>query len=92
MPKSSLTLTWLAQMSDRYGRTRIICTSVLGILFDDLAFLAVSRYASILPGGYWFLAVGSFLSGISGGRFILLPVRTRAQPVCHQELSQRLSP
>jgi MFS family permease len=78
-------------MSDRYGRTRIICTSVLGLFFDDLAFLAVSRYASILPGGYWFLAVGSFLSGVSGGNRCILPVRTQAQPVCHQALSQRLS-
>jgi MFS family permease len=55
------------QLSDRYGRTRIIGIGFLGLAFDDSVVILVSKYAQLFPGGYWFLLIGSVLSGVLGG-------------------------
>ncbi|KAJ7219467.1 major facilitator superfamily domain-containing protein [Mycena pura] len=62
-----LTTGWWGSFSDRYGRTRILGLTILGLLFNDFIFIFVTKNFRWLPGGYWFLLVGPILEGVLGG-------------------------
>ena len=62
-----LVLIAFAQLSDRVGRMNIQGLALVGILSTDLVFLLVYNCFERLPGGYWFLIVGSIIEGILGG-------------------------
>ncbi|KAF9500505.1 MFS general substrate transporter [Pleurotus eryngii] len=64
---SCLTTAWWGSFSDRYGRTRVIGISLLGLLMNDLNFIFVTRFFRYAPGGYWFLLVGPIIEGSVGG-------------------------
>lgn len=57
----------LMQLSDRYGRTRILTFCIFGMIMTDLSFIIVYHFYKILPGGYWFILVGPVLDGLLGG-------------------------
>ncbi|EKM55220.1 uncharacterized protein PHACADRAFT_143280 [Phanerochaete carnosa HHB-10118-sp] len=62
-----LTAAWWGSLSDRFGRIRTLSFAVFGLLMTDVNFLVVTRWHTVLPGGYWFLLVGPFLDGLLGG-------------------------
>ncbi|KAF4576704.1 hypothetical protein EYR36_004683 [Pleurotus pulmonarius] len=64
---SCLTTAWWGSLSDRYGRTRVMGISLLGLLMNDLNFIFVTRFFRYAPGGYWFLLVGPIIEGSVGG-------------------------
>ncbi|KAJ8699968.1 hypothetical protein PTI98_003040 [Pleurotus ostreatus] len=64
---SCLTTAWWGSFSDRYGRTRVMGISLLGLLMNDLNFIFVTRFFRYAPGGYWFLLVGPIIEGSVGG-------------------------
>ncbi|KAG5643210.1 hypothetical protein DXG03_001328 [Asterophora parasitica] len=64
---SCITTGWWGSFSDRYGRTRLLGFSVVGLLFTDFNFIFVSRNFQSLPGGYWFLVLGPIIEGSVGG-------------------------
>ncbi|KDQ33438.1 hypothetical protein PLEOSDRAFT_1091491 [Pleurotus ostreatus PC15] len=64
---SCLTTAWWGSFSDRYGRTRVMGISLLGLLMNDLNFIFVTRFFRYVPGGYWFLLVGPIIEGSVGG-------------------------
>lgn len=41
--------------------------SILGILLGDWIFIGVALFSNYIPGGYWFLVVGSVVDGCFGG-------------------------
>ena len=59
----------LVQLSDRYGRTRILTFCIFGMIMTDLSFIVVYHFYKILPGGYWFILLGPVLDGLLGGTF-----------------------
>lgn len=62
------------QLSDRRGRTFVICCALFGLFFQDLNFLAVTHFPNRVPGGYNTLLLGSFVEGLFGGLLIVLVV------------------
>ncbi len=56
-----------SQLSDRYGRTRILGCAVVGVLIMDLCFLSTFSFYEYIPGGYWFLLIGPIFEGFLGG-------------------------
>jgi len=64
---SCLTTAWWGCFSDRYGRTRVLSISAVGILLMDFNFIFVYLCSTRLPGGYWFLVVGPVIEGCLGG-------------------------
>ncbi|KAJ6497032.1 major facilitator superfamily domain-containing protein [Mycena vitilis] len=62
-----LTTGWWGAFSDRYGRTRILALTILGLLFNDVIFIFVTKNFQHIPGGYWFLIVGPLVEGALGG-------------------------
>ncbi|EGO24169.1 hypothetical protein SERLADRAFT_355952 [Serpula lacrymans var. lacrymans S7.9] len=64
---SCLTSAWWGSLSDRYGRTRLMCLAVTGLVALDINFLIVNLFADRLPGGYWFLIIGPLIDGCVGG-------------------------
>ncbi|KAI0957937.1 hypothetical protein AcW1_006164 [Taiwanofungus camphoratus] len=62
-----LTTAWWGSMSDRYGRTRVMGFSALGLLWADCSFILVCKFSKVLPGGYWFLVCGPLIDGLLGG-------------------------
>lgn len=55
------------QLSDRYGRIRILGFNVAGLLVSDLTFLIVATFWERLPGTYWWYALGPAVEGLVGG-------------------------
>ncbi|KAF8163650.1 major facilitator superfamily domain-containing protein [Crassisporium funariophilum] len=64
---SCITTGWWGAFSDRYGRTRVMGISVLGLLITDFNFIFVTLCFRHIPGGYWFLVVGPIIEGFLGG-------------------------
>ncbi|KAI0362392.1 MFS general substrate transporter [Trametes cingulata] len=64
---SCMTTAWWGGLSDRYGRTRVMSCSVVGILLTDVNLILVYFFHKQLPGGYFFLIVGPILEGLLGG-------------------------
>ena len=62
----------LPQMSDRYGRARILSCAVVGVLLMDMNFLCVFWFYDYIPGGYWFLITGPVVEGLLGGEYTAL--------------------
>lgn len=62
-----VTTGWWGAFSDRYGRTRVMGISILGLLLTDFNFIFTTRFWPHLPGGYWFLVVGPLVEGTLGG-------------------------
>ncbi|KAJ7063503.1 major facilitator superfamily domain-containing protein [Mycena amicta] len=62
-----LTTGWWGSFSDRFGRTKILGFTLLGLLFNDCIFIFVTKNFTWIPGGYWFLLVGPILEGCLGG-------------------------
>ncbi|KAG8916624.1 hypothetical protein FRC02_003701 [Tulasnella sp. 418] len=62
-----LTAPWWGELSDAYGRRRILMFTTLGVLFSESNLILVSFLHSSLPGGYWFLVLSSILDGAFGG-------------------------
>ncbi|KAJ7120490.1 major facilitator superfamily domain-containing protein [Mycena crocata] len=62
-----LTTGWWGSFSDRYGRTRILGLTILGLLVNDFNFITVTKNFQRIPGGYWFLIVGPIIEGCLGG-------------------------
>lgn len=56
------------QLSDRYGRTRILGLVACATIFEDLVFVFVSMYAKRLPGGYWSVLVDPLVMGLLGSK------------------------
>ena len=56
------------QLSDCYGRTRVLSCAVIGVLVMDLNFLSVFWFYNYIPGGYWFLVIGPVVEGAMGGK------------------------
>ncbi|KAH7099879.1 MFS general substrate transporter [Auriculariales sp. MPI-PUGE-AT-0066] len=64
---SCVTTAWWGQLSDRWGRTKIMRFVIAGMLFADFNFIAVSLWTDVLPGGYYFLIMSSVVDGLLGG-------------------------
>jgi MFS family permease len=64
---SCLTTAWWGSLADRFGRTSVMGISMLGLLANDLIFIATAFFVERLPGGYWFLILGFVLDGMVGG-------------------------
>ncbi|KAJ7087857.1 major facilitator superfamily domain-containing protein [Mycena epipterygia] len=62
-----ITTGWWGSISDRYGRTRILGLTILGLLITDLNFIFVTKNFQRIPGGYWFLIMGPIIEGCLGG-------------------------
>ncbi|KAF9053131.1 major facilitator superfamily domain-containing protein [Panaeolus papilionaceus] len=62
-----VTTGFWGSFSDRYGRTRVMGISILGLLFTDFNFIFVTLFSKHLPGGYWFLLTGPIIEGTLGG-------------------------
>ncbi len=62
------TLMSSLELSDRYGRTRVLGIAIFGLLFTDLNFISVTKFRRSLPGGYWFFIVGAIVEGCLGGK------------------------
>ncbi|KAH7912214.1 MFS general substrate transporter [Hygrophoropsis aurantiaca] len=62
-----LTTGWWSSLSDRFGRTRIMTATSIGLLATDVVVIVTAFYVDSLPGGYWFLLVGMVLDGLFGG-------------------------
>ncbi|KZT09660.1 MFS general substrate transporter [Laetiporus sulphureus 93-53] len=62
-----LTTAWWGSLSDRFGRTRVMSFSVIGLLTTDVSFIVTATFANKLPGGYWFLLFGPIVEGMFGG-------------------------
>ena len=46
----------------------IIGINAFSLLLVDSNFIFVSTFYRVLPGGYWFYLVGSFIDGVLGGK------------------------
>ena len=62
-----LTTSLTAQISDRYGRTKVLGVAVFGLLINDVIFLSTVHFHRVLPGGYLFLLLGPLIDGLCGG-------------------------
>lgn len=57
-----------SQISDRFGRTRILGFTLFGLLSNDFIFIFVTKNYDRVPGGYWFLIGGPIIEGLAGGQ------------------------
>ncbi|KAF9265617.1 MFS general substrate transporter [Marasmius fiardii PR-910] len=64
---SCLTTAWWGSFSDRCGRIRTLGILAAGTLIVDGILILVYNRSELLPGGYWFLVVGSLCDGAFGG-------------------------
>ncbi|CAO1631916.1 unnamed protein product [Parajaminaea phylloscopi] len=65
---SVLTTGWWAGLSDRRGRTTVLCCAVSGLLTGDLSLLAVGLLpVAKLPFGTHFMLISSAIEGMLGG-------------------------
>ncbi|KAI0780685.1 major facilitator superfamily domain-containing protein [Trametes elegans] len=62
-----MTTAWWGSLSDRYGRTRVLGCSVIGVVMTDFVLIMVYYFSEQLPGGYKFLIVGPIVEGVLGG-------------------------
>ncbi|KAK7690558.1 hypothetical protein QCA50_005656 [Cerrena zonata] len=62
-----VTAAWLSSFSDRRGRVFVIGIMSLSFFFEDFWLIFVTKSFQRLPGGYWFLVVGSVITGLLGG-------------------------
>jgi MFS family permease len=65
-----MTFSYSLQMSDRYGRTRIVGINMLGGILNFLIFIFVALFAKRLPGGYWLIIIGPIIEGLLGGELL----------------------
>ncbi|EIW85094.1 MFS general substrate transporter [Coniophora puteana RWD-64-598 SS2] len=63
---SCITGAWWGSLSDRIGRTPILSWSMFGLLINDIVYIITALFSDHLPGGYWFLIIGSILEGFLG--------------------------
>ena len=64
---SAITSPKLGALSDKYGRTRMICLSTLGMLINEAIFIVVATYPDTFSVNW--LLLGYFFDGV-GGSFI----------------------
>ncbi|KAL0946702.1 hypothetical protein HGRIS_012889 [Hohenbuehelia grisea] len=82
---SCLTTGWWGNFSDRWGRTRLMGIAVMGVLFTDIIIILVALFPRSIPGGYWFLIIGSVVDGLVGGV-------TTASAAMHAYIADTTSP
>ena len=65
---SALTTSWWGSFGERYGRTRVIAITTLGLFLTDLTFILVSTPHTIFAThGHKFLIVAPLIEGLLGG-------------------------
>ncbi|KAK8042499.1 hypothetical protein PG994_012982 [Apiospora phragmitis] len=61
---SALTAPKLGSLSDRYGRTRLLCIASIGGILNEIVTILCAKYPESLD--YHWMLVGAFLDGITG--------------------------
>ncbi|KAK8080395.1 hypothetical protein PG997_008213 [Apiospora hydei] len=61
---SALTAPKLGSLSDRYGRTRLLCIASIGGVLNEIVTILCAKYPESLD--YHWILVGAFLDGITG--------------------------
>ncbi|OCF34273.1 hypothetical protein I316_04226 [Kwoniella heveanensis BCC8398] len=64
---AALTTGFWGQTSDRLGRTKVMAFVEIGLLMNELCFIAVATFPYLVPGGYRFLLLGPTIEGLAGG-------------------------
>ncbi|WVF67324.1 hypothetical protein IAT40_002075 [Kwoniella sp. CBS 6097] len=64
---AALTTGFWGQTSDKWGRTKVMAIVEIGLLMNELCFIAVATFPYLVPGGYRFLLVGPTIEGLAGG-------------------------
>ncbi|WVQ94920.1 hypothetical protein IAU59_002006 [Kwoniella sp. CBS 9459] len=64
---AALTTGFWGQTSDKLGRTKVMAMVEIGLLMNELCFIAVATFPYLVPGGYRFLLLGPTIEGLAGG-------------------------